>query len=154
MIVTGLKQGRIAPRVAAVMLLFATVCGCERDAVVAPKEQPKAPVPRMQDPAYTQALHNVQTKRRTVAAHRHEIVAQMEALIARARAALPKDATEKQVRDELVDNPQKYPGWRQLSRMLRESNAAAEKELGDARRLVMARIMQEQKDVSKRGGAK
>lgn len=146
-----LKLGRIAPRVAAVMLLFATVCGCEKKPVDSRQE---APPPRTQDAVYTQALHRVQTQRRAIAAHRWKVVEQMEALVARARKALPPDATEEQIRDELLNNPRKYPGWRELSRMLRERNAKADKDLEDARRLVAARIRQEQTDLSKRGGSK
>ena len=146
-----LRQGRIAPRVAAVMLLFATVCGCEKKPVASRQE---APPPRTQDAVYTQALHRVQTQRRAIAAHRWKVVEQMEALVARARKALPPDATEEQIRDELLNNPRKYPGWRELSRMLRERNAKADKDLEDARRLVAARIRQEQTDLSKRGGSK
>ena len=146
-----LKLGRIAPRVAAVMLLFATVCGCEKKPVASRQE---APPPRTQDAVYTQALHRVQTQRRAIAAHRWKVVEQMEALVARARKALPPDATEEQIRNELLNNPRKYPGWRELSRMLRERNAKADKDLEDARRLVAARIRQEQTDLSKRGGSK
>ena len=146
-----LKQGRIAPRVAAVMLLFAVVCGCEKEPVASRQE---APAPRTQDPVYTQALHRVQTERRAIAAQRQKVVEQMEALVARARRALPADATDEQIRNELLNNPRKYPGWSALSRALREENTRADEELKDARRLVMTRIMQEQKDLSKRGGAK
>lgn len=146
-----LKLGRIAPRVAAVMLLFATVCGCEKKPVASRQE---APPPRTQDAVYTQALHRVQTQRRAIAAQRWKVVEQMEALVARARKALPPDATEEQIRNELLNNPRKYPGWRELSRMLRECNAKADKDLEDARRLVAARIRQEQTDLSKRGGSK
>ena len=149
-----LKQGRIAPRVAAVTLLFAAVCGCEKEPVASRQEAPASSVPRTQDPAYTQALHRVQAQRRAIASQRWKVVEQMEALVARARKALPPDATEEQVRNELLNNPRKYPGWRELSRMLRERNARAEKDLDDARRLVMARIRQEQNDLSKRGGSK
>ena len=145
----NLKQGRIAPRVAAVLLLFAVVCGCDREPVAS---QPSAS--RTHDPVYTQALHKVQTPRRALASRRWEIVSQMEALVARARKALPPDATEEQVRAELLNNPRKYPGWRELSRMLSEHNAKAAKDLEDARRLVAGRIMQETKDLSKRGGSK
>lgn len=145
----NLKQGRIAPRVAATLLLFAAVCGCEREPVEAP-----ASAPRTQDSSYTQALHRVQSQRRAIAAQRWKVVQQMEALVARARKALPPDATEEQVRNELLDNPRKYPGWRELSRMLRERNARADKDLEDARRLVAARIRQEQAEISKRGGSK
>lgn len=111
-------------------------------------------MPRAHDPVYTQALHKVQTQRRALASRRWEIVSQMEALVARARKALPPDATEEQVRAELLNNPRKYPGWRELSRMLSEHNAKAAKDLEDARRLVARRIMQETKDLSKRGGSK
>lgn len=149
MTVKNLKQGRIAPRVAAVLLLFAVVCGCEREPVASRQDMPRA-----QDSVYTQALHRVQTQRRAIAAHRWKVVEQMEALVARARKALPPDATEEQVRAELEGNPRKYPGWRGLSRMLKERNAKAEQDLEDARRLVAARIRQEQKDLSKRGGSK
>ncbi len=158
-----LKQGRIAPRVAVMMLLLAAVCGCEKG-VAPPKDSPTetnsvARLPRTQDPAYAEALRGVQAKRNVIAARRHDIVEQMEALVARARAALPAGATEEQVRNELLRNPEKYPGWRQLSRMLKTRNEQANKELADARRLVMARIRQEQSelsqtDLSKRGGSK
>ena len=158
-----LRQGCIAPRVAAVMLLLAAVCGCEKEAVppkaAAPEETNSvARLPRTQDPEYAAALRSVQAKRNTVAARRHKAVAEMEKLVARARAALPAGATDEQVRDELMRNPQKYPGWRQLSQVLRARNAQANKEMEDARRLVMARIRQEQaelsQDLSKRGGSK
>ena len=145
--------GRIAPRFAAVMLVLAAVCGCEKGAS-APKggaatNAPSAFVPRTKDPAYKKALKDVQKPRKALAAERAKLVAQMEDLVARARAALPEGATEQQVRDELLNNPRKYPGWRELSRMLREYNALAEKELENSRRLVTARIRQEQNDLSK-----
>ena len=71
-----LKQGRIAPRVAAVMLLLAAVCGCEKEAVppkaAAPEETNSvARLPRTQDPEYAAALRDVLAKRNTVAARRH-----------------------------------------------------------------------------------
>ena len=137
----------------ALAAILAVACGCEKEPV-APKQEASAPVPRMQDPAYTNALNNVQKKRRAIASRRRELVEQMEALVARARKALPADATEEQIRNELLNNPRKYPGWREFSRALREMNVRAEKELEEARRLVAARIMKEQEGLSKRGGAK
>ena len=131
--------------------LVAVVCGCEKEQKPA-DEKPAAP--RSQDAAYTNALKQVQVKRKAIASRRREIVEQMEKLVARARKALPEGATEEQIRNELLDNPRKYPGWSALSRALREENARAEKELEESRRLVAARIMKEQKDFSKRGGAK
>jgi hypothetical protein len=148
------ETGRIAPRFAAVMLVLVAVCGCEKDASVpkgaAGTNAPAVSVSRTKDPVYKKALKNVQNPRKELAAERAKLVAQMEALVARARKALPEGATELQVRDELLNNPRKYPGWRELSRMLSERNALAEKELEDARRLVTSRIMQEQKDLSKK----
>ena len=154
-----LRQGRIAPRVAAVMLLLAAVCGCEKEVAspkgAAPAETNSAAfLPRTQDPKYTEALRGVQAKRNAIAAQRYDVVEKMERLVARARAALPEGATDEQVREELLGNPKKYPQWQVLMRMLNERNAAAESELKDARRLVMARIRQEQNDLSKRGGSK
>ena len=137
----------------ALAAILAVVCGCEKESA-APGQEASAPVPRMQDPAYTNALNNVQKKRRAIASRRRELVEQMEKLVARARKALPADATEEQIRNELLNNPRKYPGWSALSRALREENARAEKELEESRRLVAARIMKEQNDISKRGGAK
>ena len=135
----------------ALATLFAVVCGCEKEQKSA---EQKPAVPRSQDAAYTNALTNVQTKRKAIASRRREIVEQMEKLVARARKALPEGATEEQIRNELLNNPRKYPGWSALSRALREENARAEKELEETRRQVAARIMKEQKDFSKRGGAK
>ena len=138
-------------------IVFATilvvVCGCEKEVssstAAATTNAPAAFVPRTKDPVYKKALKDVQKPRKDLAAERMKVVAQMEALVARARKALPEGATELQVRDELLNNPRKYPGWRELSRMLSERNALAEKELEDARRLVTARIRQEQNDLSK-----
>ena len=135
----------------ALAAIVAVACGCEKEQK--PAEE-KPAVPRSQDAAYKKELKDVQVKRRAIASRRREIVAQMEALVARARRALPADATDEQIRNELLNNPRKYPGWSALSRALREENTRADEELKDARRLVMTRIMQEQKDLSKRGGAK
>ena len=132
--------------------ILAIVCGCDKEQKPAP--QPKPAVPRTQDASYKKALKDVQVKRNAVASRRREVVEQMEKLVARARKALPEGATEEQIRNELLNNSRKYPGWSALSRMLREENARAEKELEETRRLVAARIMKEQKDISKRGGSK
>ena len=130
---------------------LAVVCGCGKEQ---PAPQPKPFVPRTLDASYKKELQDVQAKRNAIASRRREVVEQMEALVARARKALPEGATEDQIRDELLNHPRKYPGWSALSRMLREENARAEKELEESRRLVAARIMKEQNDISKRGGAK
>ena len=136
----------------ALAAILAVVYGCDKEQKPAPQAKPA--VPRMQDASYKKALKDVQVKRNAIASRRHEVVVQMEKLVAHARASLPEGATDEQIRNELLNNPRKYPGWRELSRKLSAHNALAEKELEDSRRLVMARIMQEQKDLSKRGGSK
>ena len=136
----------------ALAAILAVVCGCDKEQK--PAQQPKPAVPRTQDASYKKALNDVQVKRNSIASRRREVVEQMEKLVSRARAALPEGATDEQIRNELLNNPRKYPGWSMLSRMLREHNALAEKELEESRRLVAARIMKEQNDISKRGGAK
>lgn len=136
----------------ALAAILAVVCGCDKEQK--PAQQPKPAVPRTQDASYQKALKDVQVKRNAIASRRREIVEQMEKLVARARKALPEGATDEQVRDELLNNPRKYSGWRELSIKLGELNVKAEKELEETRRLVAARIMKEQKDISKRGGAR
>ena len=132
--------------------ILEVACGCDKEQK--PASPPKPAVPRTQDASYKKALNDVQVKRNDAASRRREVVEQMEKLVARARKALPEGATDEQIRVELMSNPRKYPGWLELSRMLREHHARAEKELEETRRLVAARIMKEQKDISKRGGAK
>lgn len=151
--------GCVVLRKVAMALLFAAMCGCERQASVqSPSAAPskEAAVPRMRDPEYTNSLKQVQDRRRGVATRRRHVAAKMEELISLARAALPAGATEEQVLHELQDNPGKYPGWRELSVKMREINAQAEKELADARSLVMTRIKKEQEETKdfKRGGSK
>lgn len=136
----------------AFVAILVVVCGCDKEQNPAP--QPKPVVPRTQDASYKKALEDVQVKRNAIASRRREVVVQMERLVARARKALPEGATEEQIRNELLSNPRKYPGWSALSRMLLEENARAEQELEESRRLVAARIMKEHRDLSKRGGAK
>lgn len=144
---------RIASRVATVMLLCVVMYGCERDPAP-PQGTKEAFVPRTQDPEYKKALDDVQTRRAKVATERHKMVRAAEVLIARARAALPAGATDEQVKNELDANPEKYPSWKSVSQALREVTAQANRELDDARRLVMARIQKEQSELSKRGGNK
>ena len=138
--------------------VLAAVCGCERSTPASSgasaTNAPSAFVPRTKDTEYQKALRDVQKPRKSLAAKRMSVIAQMDELVARARAALPEGATEQQVRDELLGNPRKYPGWRSLVRRLELLNKDAEKELDDTRRQVATRIMKEQSDLSKRGGSK
>lgn len=136
------------------ILLFAAVCGCERGEVSsAPAGVAKPAVSRTDDPVYQKALKDSGRDQRSLAQMRVQVVAQMEGLIRRARAALPKDATDAQVKDELIRYPEKYVGWRDLSRRLDELDAAMKKELDEVRARVRTRIQAEQNDF-KKGGTK
>ncbi len=146
----------IALRVAAMTFLVA-VCGCERDAVAPKGSAETNAVRRAKDPEYQKALKDVQTRRRDIAKERTKVLDEMRELAEKVRAALPKGATDAQVRAELEGNPQKYPEWQDLVRRLREVEAKAKKDLSDARAMVRERILREQADLDrqkKRGGSK
>lgn len=112
--------------------------GCER--------KPEVYQNRGNDPEYQKTLKGAHAQQTAVAKTRHRIAAQMQELVDRARAALPKDATDEQVRAELESNPGKYPGWKALSSALAKANADLEKKMGDARATVRARILKEAND--------
>ena len=98
---------------------------------------------RTQDPAYVQELKDVIAARKPLVKARHQTVSEMEALIAKARAALPADATDEAVKAELDGHPEKYPEWKGLSEQILRDNAAIEDSLKDARARVRARVMKE-----------
>lgn len=122
------------------LLVLAVLSGCK-------KEQEK-PVyaSRVKDPAYQQELREIVNQKARTAKTRAQLVAQMNVLKERARLVLPKGATEAQVKAELDANPAKYPGWNVLSAELTKVEAAAEKELADARSMVRRRILKETAD--------
>lgn len=95
---------------------------------------------------YRKTLHETRTRQNEQAAVRARIEPQLKELVARARAALPKDATDEQVRAELEANPEKYPGWKALSDALAKANANLEQEMARARATVRARILKEAAD--------
>lgn len=135
---TWFKQS-IAPfATVAMMLGIAALCGCEK--------KPEVYTSRGEDPAYQDALKQTRVRQNQQAAVRARVVPQMEELVARARAALPKGATDEQVKAELEANPGKYPGWKSLSAALAKANAELEKEMGNARATVRARILKEAAD--------
>lgn len=145
---------RITSHVAVVILLFAAVCGCDRGEVSSASGEASKPAgPRAEDRAYQASLKESNRGQRSLAQARAQVVAQMERLVQRARAALPKDATDAQVKDELIRYPEKYAGWRELSRRLDELNASINKEVDGIRQRVKARIQAEQ-DHFKKGGTK
>ncbi len=119
----------------AMMFVLASFTGCEK--------KPEVYTTRGDDPAYREALGQTRARQNDKAAVRARVVSQMQALEARARAALPMDATVEQVRAELEGNPQKYPGWKALSAALTTVDADLQAEMAKARNTVRARILKE-----------
>ena len=98
---------------------------------------------RTQDPAYAQELKDVLEARKPLVKARNQTVSEMKDVIAKARAALPADATDEAVKAELDGHPEKYPEWKGLSEKIVQDNAAIEGSLKDAQSRVRARIMKE-----------
>ena len=129
----------IAPLATVAMMFGLTaLCGCEKKAEVYTK--------RGEDPSYQEALKQIRVRQNAKAAERARIVSQMQELVDRACAALPKGASDEQVRAEIEGNPEKYPGWKALSAALTKANAGIEKEMAEARSAVRARILKEVAD--------
>ena len=120
------------------MIACVALCGCER--------KPEVYTSRGEDPEYRKALEESHARQNATAKTRNRIVTQMEELVARARATLPKDATDEQVKAELESNPGKYPGWKALSAALAKANADLERQMGNVRATVRARILKEASD--------
>ena len=98
---------------------------------------------RAKDPAYRQELLDIQKNRKPLVKARNETVSEMEALIAKARAALPNGATDEEVKAELDGHPEKYPDWKSLNEKIAKDNAAIEDSLKDAQSRVRARILKD-----------
>ena len=98
---------------------------------------------RTKDEAYRQDLKDVMNARKPLVKARNETVSEMEAVIAKARAALPQGATDEEVKAELDGNPEKYPEWKSLNEKIAKENAAIEDSLKDAQSRVRARILKE-----------
>ena len=98
---------------------------------------------RTQDPAYAHELKDVLEARKPLVKARNQTVSEMKAVIAKARAALPADATDEAVKAELDGHPEKYPEWKGLSEQILRDNAAIEDSLKDAQSRIRARIMKE-----------
>lgn len=129
----------IAPFATVAMILgSAAFSGCEK--------KPEVYTARGNDPVYQKALQESHANQNKISRVREKIASQMEELVSRARAVLPADATDDQVRQELESNPAKYPGWKALSSALAKANADLEKQMGNARATVRARILKEAAD--------
>ena len=117
---------------------IAAFCGCEK--------KPEVYTTRGEDPVYQKELRATRVRQNEQAAVRARIEPQLQELVARARAALPEDATDEQVRAELEAHPEKYPGWKALSEALAKTTANLEREMARARATVRARILKEAAD--------
>lgn len=137
----------LAPFAAAAVGL-AALCGCEKKPAEkkTDEKKPEVYMVRGEDPAYQKVLLETRARQNRHAAARARVVPRMEALVARARAALPEGATEDAVRAELEAHPEKYLGWTELSAALTNANAQLEREMARARATVRARILKEAAD--------
>ena len=98
---------------------------------------------RTKDPEYIQSLKDVRAAQKPLVRARHKTVSEMEAVIAKARQALPAGATDDQVKAELDGHPERYPEWKGLNERIAADNAAIEGNLKDAQSRVRARIMKQ-----------
>ena len=130
------------------MLLLICFCGCEDKK----PEVSKGPA-RLQDPQYVKQLEDVRTGLKAPAKASNEVKSEMMKVIAAARANLPKDATDEQVKAELDAHPEKYPTWKDLEAKNGAVNADIEKKLEDAQKIVRARILKELAEQKKNSAA-
>ncbi len=108
------------------------------------KTSPQTPgYDRTKDETYRHELKDVMKARKPLVKARNETVSEMEAVIAKARAALPAGATDEEVKAELDGHPEKYPDWKSLTEKIVKDNAAIEDSLKDAQSRVRARILKE-----------
>ncbi len=119
-------------------LALAVLVGCKKEAPV-----PTVQTNRRDDAAYQQQLVNMASEQRKLASRRARISAEMEKLIAKARAALGKDASDEAIRKELESNPEKYPGWKEYFEGMVKANAEFEQAQARARAAVAKRISEE-----------
>ena len=98
---------------------------------------------RTKDPEYIQSLKDVRAAQKPLVRARHKTVSEMEAIIAKARQALPSEASDEAVKAELEGHPEKYPEWKGLNERIAADNAAIEGNLKDAQARVRARILKQ-----------
>ncbi len=159
------KNDRLVALLGAVLSACACQAGCERKETVSPEPSvsnasstsmapvvsnvsaaASAPVvsnapavkqvdSRAKDAAYQAWVRGREAEKR-LNRERESILSKMERLRERAKKALPDDATDAQVTEELENNPRKYPGWRELVTALEKN--AEKKERNNA--AVQARV--------------
>lgn len=127
------------------LCLVAFLTGCDKGPAREPAAAPLV-VDRMKDPVYTNALVTSRKEQVALVKRAEPVRQQMEIFRKKARAALPKDATEEQVLEELDLHPSKYPGWRELKESAEKLEADLKKEQQAVRELIRARIQKETAD--------
>ena len=125
---------------AALLVVGLAVALCMRGCTGRPEDEGYN---RTKDSAYRQELIDIQKERKPLVKARNETVAEMETVIAKARASLPNGATDEEVKAELDGHPEKYPDWKSLNEKIAKDNAAIEGSLKDAQSRVRARILKE-----------
>ena len=131
---------------AATVVFFAALTGCGEDpSGTVPSEQPKAPAPveRMKDPSYTNALEQVRRAEVDLMRRQQTARANMERMVQRARDVLGTGATEAQAIAELDAHPGKYPGWRENKAQFAETEAEMKRQTARMREAVRARNLKE-----------
>lgn len=127
--------------------LCLSLMGCKKRTAPAPKG-PDASLPevitnRMADAAYRSALSENRREQMRKAGVRAEVVEKMKALVAQARAKLPKEADDAAVKAELA----KDAVWRELE----AKNQAMIEEIGTTlskgRELLRQRMLAEKRDI-------
>jgi len=139
------KIDRLVAPLGAVLCVFACFAGYERREVVpsSPPVPARKDVSRAHDTAYQAQVRAHDARNRRARAEYAKVLAQMERLRERARAALPDGATDEQVTAELEGNPQKYPAWRELGAARRRAEEAIERNRAAAQATVRRRVLRE-----------
>lgn len=105
-------------------------------------------IDRMQDPVYTNDLRQAVVDQKNLARREGAVRRQMMAMMEKARKALPTDATEAQILEELNFNPDKYPGWAELKGKDQEFADESKKMTRATAERIRARIQQEKAERS------
>lgn len=141
----------IAMSALAMSAIAASFCmqGCRKERQPEKEQMPKAEeqspkYDRTKDAAYQQELlGEIPSNRNMQVKARRQTVADMRAVIAKARAALPEGAADEAVKAELEGNPGKYPEWKALNERIAKDNAAIAEGFKDAQARVRARLVKE-----------
>ena len=145
------KNDRLVALLGAVLCVCACFVGCERKEAASP--EPPAPVvsnapakqaaSRLDDAAYQAKLQDRLAVQRRTREERRTILSQIAQLRARAKKALPENATEAQVTAELEGNPRRYPGWYELNEALGKNDEKIKRDETATYTMVRRRILRE-----------